>query len=581
VQRSRVTRTCARLAIALAAVSWAASAQADTVPGIDSVAVPALAVSQGHVVVAWTAGGIVQAATQNPDGSFPRGVAVGRAVGGAGPALAVTPRGDQMLVWRSGDDLRSAFRRAGGGAWKQETVSSRAHAQSISFVMTRSGLAVAAWAAYPSDSSGKPLPDAKQSLFVSTHPDGGVWSRPVVLAENDVLSVSLATDGAGDVVAAYKAGDAVWAAVLPGGASEWSAPVVASGTDNPAFFEFGLTGGPGRDFFALWQAPNPAQQPNAEPIPSVTRTSRLRLPGAWAPPRDLVPATNDEPARYAMGSSYTIALDPFGNATATWQFPLHDWRTAEQDNVDPIGLGVSRLPATADGWAPPATLDLPPRPKWADSRPSIAVAADGSATLAFIQGFRNDFHLVVTTAQGPFGPWQGQATTAASLPKRTPCKTVVCAKEWKVRPVLALAGAGRATIAAQSTKQVVVAFARAVPGGPWRGPMTLRPAGRTTVFLPGRRVRDGVVPFLATCTLPPCVGVVELRDDKTDERLGRAAFTFRTAGRTPGRFLLPASARDRLARGEQLRVKLSYDVLEGDGTKEHLFLITHLHLWRR
>jgi hypothetical protein len=163
---------------------------------------------------------------------------------------------------------------------------------------------------------------------------------------------------------------------------------------------------------------------------------------------------------------------------------------------------------------------------------------------------------------------------------RDPCKSLTCAWEWKVQPVLTVTG-GRTTVVVQSRKRAIVAFTQAAPGARWSRPVQLRSAGRTTVFLPSTRVRKGVVPFRATCSLPPCVGAVELRDAETDEQFGRARFTFRSSSSARRRFLLPASARKRLALGEQLRVKLSYDVVEGDGTKEHLLLITHLHDWKK
>jgi hypothetical protein len=218
------------------------------------------------------------------------------------------------------------------------------------------------------------------------------------------------------------------------------------------------------------------------------------------------------------------------------------------------------------------------RGDWSDSTASVQPTGGDALTLAFVRGGRNDYEVVVATAESPLGAWQ--SGRVARLPVRDPCTSLICAWQWKVQPVLAVAG-GRAAIAVQSRKGALVVVTRPSPAAPWTRPVMLRPAGRTTVFLPSNRVRDGVVPFRPTCSLPPCVGTVELRDAETDERFGRARFTFRAAGSAAGRFVLPASALERPARGEQLRTKLSYDVLEGDGTQEHLLLITHLHTAKR
>ncbi len=501
---------------------------------------------------------MVQTASRNDDGSFPPGVTVGRAIGGTSPALAVSAGGDQMLVWHSGQAVRSAFRRAGARTWQQETVVPSGSA--VHFVMASSGRGVAAWIAIPDG------PGGRDSLFVSTHPAGGAWSRPVVLATL-VQNLSLASDSAGDVVVEYEGAAeptgpaAIWAAALPASADAWSAPEVISGSDPPRYGNLVVAGGGARTFVARWKAIDfQASSPQ-----SATRSARLQLPGTWSAPRDLVPGSTRDSAHFEDA----IAVDGLGNATSVWQFATSGLL---------YGLGVASLPSSAEEWTPAAELDRPARGDWSDSPASFAFGRDGSGTLAFVRGGRNDYHVVVASAHEPLGPWRGGRV--ASLPVRDPCKSLTCSWEWKVQPVLAVAG-GQTTVVVQSRKRAIVAFTQVAPGARWNGPVKLRSAGRTTVFLPCTRVREGVVRFRATCSLPPCVGVVELRDAETDEQFGRARLVFRSSSSERRRFLLPVFARERLTRGEQLRVKLSYDAVEGDGTKEHLLLITHLHDWNR
>ena len=86
------------------------------------------------------------------------------------------------------------------------------------------------------------------------------------------------------------------------------------------------------------------------------------------------------------------------------------------------------------------------------------------------------------------------------------------------------------------------------------------------------------MPISASCALAPCHGVVELREAETGQLLGRLRFAFTRAGMTPGRIVVPAWAMARMRIGAHIRVKLTYDVREGDATKEHLLLITRLHV---
>ena len=90
----------------------------------------------------------------------------------------------------------------------------------------------------------------------------------------------------------------------------------------PPSCEFGLTGGRGPGFrrsLASAQSGTAAQRRADSQRDAHRPAAPARRLGAAS--LDLVPATNDEPARYAIGSSYTIALDPFGNATADMAVP--------------------------------------------------------------------------------------------------------------------------------------------------------------------------------------------------------------------------------------------------------------------
>ena len=550
-----------------AAIGLAASALPSSASAASWIATPSVAINQGRVMVAWTAGGVVQTATQNADGSFPRGVAVGRALRGTPPQLTVTPAGDQMLVWRSDRVVRAAFRLHGERLWKLTTVAAPS-GFNVHVVMDPNGRAIAAWIAFQADGA------APQTLFVSTHPRGGVWSAPSVPDGGTVVvSVSLATDSAGDVVAEYGSGAGVKAVVLPAGAAEWGAPVKLSGTEEPRSL-FAVTGGGARTFIARWNAINfPSPPPGQQWIPSIAREARIALPGAWSAPHDVVPTSYLDPVGYSRASATATAIDQLGNATTAWQFQIHDPRYPS------YALGVAQLAASAEEWTPPATLDFPPTATWTDSAPSLALDESGTPTAAFVRGGRNDFHVVVATAPGPFGALQGQTIRIASLPTRSRCTTLTCAREWKVDPALAVAD-GAAAIAVQSRKREVVVLTRATPGGPWTGPIHLRGAGRTSFYLVSRRARAGVVHIAVTCALPPCDGVVELREAQTERLLGSRRFTFQAAGTAPGRFVMPLWAMARMRLGEYIRMKLSWDVTEGDGSKERQLLIVRMHARR-
>jgi hypothetical protein len=549
----------ARAAIAVAALGFASSA-----PAASWVASPSVAIHNGRAIVAWTAGGVVQTSTQNADGSFLRGVAVGRAVGGTAPKLTVTPAGDQMIVWRSDHVQRVAFKRAGERAWTvTKTAAPNGYPERVA--MDASGRAIAAWSAWPAD------PAAPEALFVSMRPAGGAWSAPVLFAGDVRDTIALGTDVAGDVVLGYGTLGGIVASVLPAGSVEWGAPVAISGAD-ALRTQLEIVGGGARTFVARWSAINFQQPPAGQKWnPSIAREARVSLPGTWSGPQDVFPSSLFQDAPYAYGSSDATAVDAFGNATAVWQFYFRD--PAYPD----YALGVARLPAGEEAWTPPATLDLPAQSTWTDSVPGLAVDGDGSTTVAFIRGGRNDFHVVVASSQGPFAPLQGHNRRVADLPTRSPCKTQICARDWKVDPALAV-GDGAAVIAVQSRKRAVVVLTRPTPDAPWSAPVTLRGAGRTTVYLWSRRVQNGAVPISASCALPPCRGVVELREAENGQFFGRLHFAFTRAGMTPGRIAVPAWAMARMRIGEHIRVKLTYDVREGDGTVEHLLLITRLHV---
>ena len=549
------------MGIAAAALAAVANADATTFP-IYLENRPVVATGAGETVVAWSSNGVVQTASRNADGSFTPGSAVGRTLGSHSPLLAITHTGEQILVWQSGRALRSAVRPAGRGPWKLATVARevlRVFPQAR-LVVDPAGRALLTWEG-PGGDGDYP------GLWESTRLPGGTWSPPSRPAGSaGVGSLSMAMDSTGDVTIVYWAPAdsggpvSVRAITLPFGATDWSPPVVISEPDPWGRIE--VVGGGGRTFVASWRAANPGARERSEPE-SVTRTARLRLPNGWETPRTLMPAAlAGTPGAY--GVLATHAVDAHGNALAILRWESGAGGTA---------LAALRLPASADAWTPPVTLDVP-EGREINSPPALTLAQDGSATVAILHIGLAGNTLRLATTPGESDAWQGAHTDAADIPScpasRQPWSDVQCPIWMETTPVVEPSGpVSTVVIQELDLGASVVVLSRLGPDASWSGPLPLTSVGRTQATLRATTAGRGAVEIVATCTVPPCRGVAVLRmRDRRARILGSARFSIAEAGSAYHRILLPRWFRNRLAHGGRLWTRLSFGVHEGDGTSE-------------
>ena len=148
-------------------------------------------------------------------------------------------------------------------------------------------------------------------------------------------------------------------------------------------------GGGERTFLATWGLTQPSSSQNMSPI---VRSARLRAPGTWSPPRDVVSQSSDpllSGVTYEEG--WESAVDGLGNAITFLRFPILTYGYA---------LAVTRLPASGDEWAGPVPFSLPDLKYAAVSLPSTALADDGATSLAFVQRAPSGVTMRVSTSAG-------------------------------------------------------------------------------------------------------------------------------------------------------------------------------------
>ena len=435
----QAVRVCAAAAIVSAALVFVPGASAGITPL--PLPGPAVAVSGNRAAVAWTADGVVQLATLQTDGTFSAGEGVGRTLDGRAPRLALTPAGDELLIWQSGGVLRSALRTAGHDTWTYETIASGVNDYSPpQLVIGSDGRATASWMGLGG------------ALLVSTRSANG-WGAPMLVAAATSQS-SLAVDSAGDVALVFLSqgtsatAAGLWA-TLAAGANAWTAPVLISGSDVLPNGGYGLSvdGGGARTFVATWGISRPASAQNVQPL---TRAARLRIPGTWEAPQDVVlPTLDPQLASTAFAGDWASGVDGLGNALAVVRFP-----TLAQG----FALGATALASSGDAWTGPVTTDFPAERYSSDSAPSLAFADDGSATVAFLRSERDNFQMRIATSSAPFGTWLGQTVGMTFT-----------GPDWSLDPVVA-ADSRVGAIALQSARGDLVAFARNAPGVAWTGP---------------------------------------------------------------------------------------------------------------
>jgi hypothetical protein len=517
---------------------------------------------------------VVQTASQNPDGSFTHGSAVGRAFGTFSPQLAITPAGEQVLVWRSGRSLRSAVRYSAGTEWKLQKIGAGSIPR---LLMDHSGRAIVIW----QTSDGAPTYTG--SIWASTRLPRESWSPPsLLLAHANMAELSTAVDSDGDIVITYQAVPSygptagtdkyvIWAITLPVGAAAWTAPQVISGSDVLSAGSPRVAGGGARTFVVTWRAANaPGTSPPPQP-PDSLRAARLRLPGTWEAPQMVLPplAANNG---VAYATVATLGVDALGNALAILRYGVPDGG---------FGLDALLLGTSVAEWAAAVVLDYPQGASYLiDSPPALTFGEDGSASLTFLRMGPDGNSLRIATTQGRLDVWQGAQTDASHLascpPGAIPGNDIGCPVWTGTTP--AVAPGSVLTVAVQEPDATVVAFARAALDAPWSEPATLVPAGRTEASLRGGTARTGTVRIVATCALPPCRGVATLQmRDRPNAILGRVPFALTRVGSSSAEIPLPQWARKRAARGAGLWTRILFNVHEGDGTSEQTrlpFLLT-------
>jgi hypothetical protein len=539
----RRMRACARMAIAVGALGGLAGAHAAARTP------PAVAVRGDKSYVTWVADGIVQTATMRPNGAFAPGVGISTAIGTSSPQLAITPVGDQLLLWRSNGVLRSAFRAVGPGQpWKFQTVATGLELDNLTLLATDpSGRAIAVWSNQTSQQSGD------YSLFSSTRPAAGEWSPPIDLAD-DVRDASMASDSTGDVVVTFMshAGGAstgaVGARMLPVAAADWTPVTRISGDDAVNRYSARVNGGGLGTFLAGWDA-----QPAAPGAGPSMRFARLRLPGGWSAPQSVLPEAADAPISSAIPySGWVEAVDGLGTAVALVHFP----KIAQGS-----GIAVTHLPAAGEAWTTPALLDQPAPYYWSDGYGSLALADDASATFVFPRYAILGATLRLATTRGPLDAWQGQDIQIGEIHE---CGyTSSCGEAWSVATPTIAIGSHVTVVALQSRGQTVFAYTRTSPDGTWTGPIKLVSAGTTSGRVLSPHVRKGAVRAEVSCSLPPCKGVMALRVG--GRLVGGFRFSMRSADTVSPTIALSDWARAKLAPGRHLVVRFSFTISTGDG----------------
>jgi len=547
-------RACARSAIAIGVLSCLAAVPTPAAARTP----PAIAVRGDKAYVAWSAGGVVQIATMKPAGTFGPGVAVGTAADAQPPQLAITAAGDQLLLWQSEGTLRSAFRAVGPRQpWRVQTVATSLARQGTTLLATDpGGRAIAVWSDGGSPGAG-PF-----SVNASTRPAGGAWSARLRLGD-DARDVALASDTAGDAVVLYTSGaagaatGAAWVKMLPAGAASWTPATRISGTDGVLLHSVSIAGGGAATFVAGWSV--------APPVPSAAggstfRAVRLRLPGGWTAPQDVLTGTPGVPgASMASVVRSALAVDGLGTAVALLQFP---------SQAQSEGIGVTHLPASGAAWTPPGVLGQPQQGYAADGAGAVALADDGSAVFAFARYDTADAAMHVASTRGTLDEWQGADLDLGEI--STCLYNSVCGVAWRAQavPVLAVGSVVAAT-AVESAGGLVLAFTRTRPDGQWSGPFALQAAGPTTGRLLGPHIRKGALRAEIRCSLPPCSGTMTVRASGagTARLVGGFRFTVRSAAVVSPVLTLRAWARARLAGGHHLVVRLTFSIRTGDGVR--------------
>ncbi len=296
-------------------------------------------------------------------------------------------------------------------------------------VVDGAGNATAAWV----------MDGATVTIQAATHPVGGTWSAPVIVASGNFDSqLDLAVNAAGTAVAIWSrftdSATVVDSAFkTPGGS--WSAPVPVSDGTNDAEDPRVVVDAAG-DTVATWlEDTGPAQ---------VLRYSTRTATGPWS-------ATDDVsvPDDGSSTDHYDLKITPSGQATAAWEFSHIADGHMVQSAVRPAGgtfgdpVRISAAGITITGV------------------PSVAVNANGVAIVAWHQDIGTE--QVKSATRAATGVWSGVQSVSA-------------AGGWNLDPDVVIDAAGTSTavwVRNQSMQPGKIQFSTRPAGGTWSAPQDL------------------------------------------------------------------------------------------------------------
>ncbi len=296
-------------------------------------------------------------------------------------------------------------------------------------VVDGAGNATAAWV----------MDGATVTIQAATHPVGGTWSAPVIVASGNFDSqLDLAVNAAGTAVAIWSrftdSATVVDSAFkTPGGS--WSAPVPVSDGTNDAEDPRVVVDAAG-DTVATWlEDTGPAQ---------VLRYSTRTATGPWS-------ATDDVsvPDDGSSTDHYDLTITPSGQATAAWEFSHIADGHMVQSAVRPAGgtfgdpVRISAAGITITGV------------------PSVAVNANGVAIVAWHQDIGTE--QVKSATRAATGVWSGVQSVSA-------------AGGWNLDPDVVIDAAGTSTavwVRNQSMQPGKIQFSTRPAGGTWSAPQDL------------------------------------------------------------------------------------------------------------
>ena len=385
--RRTATLAAAALAVSLAVVPAGAAptwrpATTLTDPTDDSLDQHVAADAQGNVTAVWrsTDGGAtysVQTASRPSGGTWSAPLPLSDAAQSAfAPEVVVDPAGNATAVWYRSNGTKyvvQASTRPAGGGWTPAVDLSETSQDAFlpALATTPSGAVTVVWER--SNGTNTIIQSSTRSL-------GGVWSSPVDLSEvgQDASSARVAVDPDGRAAAVWIRKNAddeyvVQSATRPNGGA-WAPPLDLSDGTRSAFAPQIALDAAGNATVA-WHRSSGAG--------IVVQATQRALGGLWTLPVDLSDMAVDATAP-------ELAIDPAGNATATW---------FTYNGNEYLVEAATRAAGAA--WAP--TVKVSPTPDAVD--PVVTMDSAGTATLAWFQSNGGGTDVLLASRRPLGGTW--------------------------------------------------------------------------------------------------------------------------------------------------------------------------------